>query len=84
MKYDTVRVYETRFYELIETEKRCEKLEQAFEKQIEKVNTIVNDVLDDIRKKLLLVRKDIDRYGYDDDSVRVYDAVVEIIETFRR
>ena len=32
MKYDTVRVYEFRFHELIESEKRCEKFEQAFEK----------------------------------------------------
>lgn len=32
MRYDTVRVYEFRFYELIESEKRCEKFEQAFEK----------------------------------------------------
>lgn len=52
--------------------------------QIEKENAIVNAVLDDIRKKLLVVREEIDRYGYDDDSVRVYDAAVEIVEMFRR
>jgi len=32
MKYDTIRIYEWRYYELIDSEKRCNKLEQALDK----------------------------------------------------
>lgn len=41
------------------------------------------DVLDEILEKMKIVREEIDRYGYDDDSIRVYDAIKEIIEMIR-
>ena len=44
----------------------------------------VNDVLDEILVKLLVIREEIKDFGYDDDSIRVYDSIKEIIEDVRR
>lgn len=41
---------------------------------------IVNDVLEEILVKLLVIREEINDFGYDDDSVRVYDSIVNIIK----
>lgn len=42
--------------------------------------SMVNDVLEEILVKLLVIREEINDFGYDDDAVRVYDAIVEIIK----
>ena len=47
-------------------------------------NAEINIVLDAVLNKMKTVRRDIDRYGYNDDSIRVYYAIKEIIEMFRR
>ena len=65
----------------------CQKLnnkKRAMKKQEEKENIEINNVLDAVLDKMETVREEIDRYGYDDDSIRVYDAIKEIIEMFRR
>lgn len=45
---------------------------------------MITAVLDKILERMEIVRDEIDRYGYDDDSIRVYDAIKEIIEDARR
>ena len=65
----------------------CQKLnnkKRAMKKLEEKENTEVNMVLDAVLDKMKIVREEIDRYGYDDDAIRVYDAIKEIIEMVRR
>lgn len=63
MRNDVVRVYEFRFNELIESEKRCEKLEQAFEKMraeiYEEFMTIDGEVHDESAIKCMQI---IDKY----------------------
>lgn len=44
---------------------------------------IVNTALDDILEKMTLIRDKIDNYGFDDDSIIVYDEIKEIIERSR-
>ena len=72
MKYDTVRVYEFRFYELIESEKKCEKFEKAFDKiraEIEAIDTVkvkLGDCMNIIKS-----------------PQRIKDEVLEIIDKYR-
>lgn len=40
----------------------------------------INLVFDNILADMKVVAEDIDRFGYDDDSRTVYQAIVEIIE----
>ena len=74
----------------IKTEPICRSCQKANAKvrtmknQIEKENAEVNIVLDTVLDKMKTVREEIDRYGYDEDSIRVYDAIKEIIEMLRR
>lgn len=63
---------------------REKQKEQMYKKRMREDDELVNSVLDNILKRFLMLRGEISDYGYDDDSVRVYEAAVEIIEMFRR
>ena len=58
--------------------------ERLYKKRVREDAELINNILDDIMKRFSILRREITDYGYDDDSVRVYEAAVEIIEMYRR